>query len=162
MGDWCENRVLLAGPTTMLDSLLFAMTGVEAHEVMQAFVPIPDGLTGYSRDAWIADNWGTDMVIVTKHDRIDSMNLVVHFRSAYSPPVPFYKKLSASGLHVDAAFNLSGVFCGKYHAGKFDCCDYVGMSAEEAASVIPGDVDAEFGIVAELRSAESDDGTDGN
>lgn len=158
MADWCENRVFFIGPATMIDSLVFAMRGVEAHAVMQTFVPIPAGLTGATRDAWVADNWGTDMVIVTRFDRVDPMKLSVYFRSAYAPPIPFYDKLSALGLNIDAAFDLAGIFCGKYQDGESDFCDYDGMSFEDAVSVIPADVDAEFGILAALRSSEADEG----
>jgi hypothetical protein len=157
LGDWCDNRASFFGPAEIIDSLLFAMSRVEAGGAMQAFFPVPIGLAGSARDAWVADNWGTDMVIVTKHDRVDSMELVVHFRSAYAPPIPFYDKLSALGVHVDAIFNLPGIFCGKYHDGAFDCCDYEGMSAEDAAPVISAEIDLEFGIIAELRSAENDE-----
>lgn len=93
--------------------------------------------------------WGTKWDVgeaqgIQSHDPNE---LIVYFDSAWAPPTTAYGKLVDLGFTVYATYYEPGCgFAGIYEDGYDDCFDLSTMSADEAKSQLPPELDDAFGI----------------
>jgi hypothetical protein len=94
MPNCCENWVRLMGSVETIATLQ------SKPFMLYTWVPLPAILPEEEFNLWMHANWGTrwigpniqfnEPVILKQHS--DTI-LEAHFRSAWTPPIPFYKKL---------------------------------------------------------------------
>ena len=103
------------------------------------------------------EEWGTKWDIAESYisDQTET-SLYVAFDTAWSPPLPIYKKLEELGFTVIAYYYESGFSdCGKYESGSSEFYHIDGNS-DWVVENIPSDIDAEFAIAENMSFYESE------
>lgn len=86
----------------------------------------------------------------------ESNHLMLHFDSAWSPPLAAYAKFEELGFEVLAYYHEAGMgFAGMYQNGEDQCFD--GWSnAEQARNILPDEIDETFAISENLEMWEQE------
>ena len=161
MPNWCENTVTLshANPA-MIARVKKAFT---AGNLFNEFIPMPPGLQETEAwYEWALENWGTKWdvegddeawAIILEQGRAAEeaagTSVKLAFRSAWSPPIPVYEKLSAEGFYIEASYSEEAMeFCGEWstHA-KEVYYDYAGWTYDEIKAKIPTRLIEEYCIM---------------
>jgi len=140
MPNWCYNSVTLRNSDpTKLDALEEILKDPKA-EVFQHLCPRPaseeDNWYG-----WNCDNWGTKWdITVNDSERDDEHTMLLHFDTAWSPPIALYEYLFSEGWEVDALYHEPGMgFAGKFSEGFDDYYEYSYSSREDVEN-LPEDI----------------------
>ena len=144
MPNHCYQQVHIHGPRFLVKELYDHLTKVDP-EFCQVVVPMPfeqwlapaTKLMGYEVEGWYdwrVTNWGTkwDVVDVEITQPIECSgdifgdNATASFSfncwTAWSPPIPVWKKLHEMGISVDADYQDEGMmFEGRWVDGKDEC-----------------------------------------
>jgi len=110
-------------------------------EPFQHIIPMPDdiergNLTMDQRKAtkgrnwydWSIENWGTKWdAYEVRTQRISETELYVMLETAWSPPIPIFRKLESMGFNVEAMFLDEGwMYIGQYADGTEEIFDVEG------------------------------------
>lgn len=186
MPNWCDNTVTLWHKDTKMirravraftkqklfsefvpvpDALSGTTAGYFSDPARQAEL---DALNDYNLATYGYSNWydfcrhewgtkwdtGGDKQNITE---IDKNTVKFVFETAWAPPISFYSKLEELGFMIDAFYYEPGVmFCGRFAEGSDDCYELSDMTTEEIRSVLPTEIDEEFGIIESIRSMEEE------
>ena len=159
MPNWCENTVTLshANPA-MIARVKKAFT---AGNLFNEFIPMPPGLQETEAwYEWALENWGTkwdvegDIILEygpsgAEEAAAAGTSVKLAFRSAWSPPIPIYEKLSAEGFYIEASYSEEAMeFCGEWSTyGKEVYYDYQGWTYDEIKAKIPTRLIEEYCIM---------------
>ena len=105
--------------------------------------------------------WGTKWDVGGDGQEVDitedGTTLSTYFDSAWAPPTNAYEKLQDMGFGIEAMYYEPGMaFAGKWDHGSDDYYEFGSMSADQAESEIPSDVDFAFGITESIREYEAE------
>ena len=108
---------------------------------------------------YCVNEWGTKWDVGGDGQEVDITEdgtmLTTYFDSAWAPPIAAYEKLQDMGFGVEAMYYEPGMgFAGKWDHGSDDYYEFGSMSADQAESEIPSDVDFAFGITESIREYE--------
>jgi hypothetical protein len=114
---------------------------------------------------YCVNEWGTKWDVGGDGQEVDITEdgtmLTTYFDSAWSPPIGAYEKLQDMGFGVEAMYYEPGMaFAGKWDHGSDDYYEFGSMSADQAESEIPSDVDFAFGITESIREYEAENQED--
>ena len=166
MPNWCENTVTLSHANPAM--IARVKKAFAAGNLFNEFIPMPPGLQ--ETEAWYdwaLENWGTkwdvegDIILEQGRAaeeaagtdvfrtiaRTPSVKLA--FRSAWSPPIPIYEKLSAEGFYIEASYSEEAMeFCGEWSTyAKEVYYDYAGWTYDEIKAKIPTRLIEEYCIM---------------
>lgn len=176
MPNWCSNVATLSHPEPKMIARLLASAEQEGPGVLQEFIPCPAELldseltTSYGDQEkqkivdtkkaaakakygyeswydWNVANWGTkwDLCDITASQPFDD-TVLLHFDTAWAPPVEAYARLEELGFTVRAYYYESGMqFAGIYEDGNDDCYQDWGDS-QGARATLPQELDDTFAI----------------
>lgn len=174
MPNWCSNVATLSHPEPKMIARLLKAAEAEGPGVLQEFIPCPaelldpetgsyGGPNAEEKDAlraslikkygysgwydWNVANWGTkwDLCDITVSQPYDD-TVLLHFDTAWSPPIEAYAKLEELGFQVRAYYYESGMqFAGIYEDGNDDCYSEWGDS-RGAKATLPQELDDTFCI----------------
>lgn len=188
MPNWCSNVATLSHPEPKMIARLLKAADCEDHGILQEFVPCPEELlndeltTSYGDEAkqkavnelkkemqakygysswydWQVANWGTkwdlcDVTATLAHED----TVLLHFDTAWSPPVEAYAKLEELGFSVLAYYYEPGMcFAGIYQDGNEDFYSEWGNS-REGKKILPQELDDTFGITEQQAEWEEENG----
>lgn len=184
MPNWCSNYVSMThDDAAMLER---ARTAFARGELLNEFIPCPqdllDTIAGSYGDPeqqealrlreasnlekhgfrnwydWSVAHWGTKWDIGSEEGaEIVGDVLQLTFDSAWSPPIEAYQRLEELGFAVEAFYYEPGMaFCGSWINGADEYID-IPQSSQEAAAVIPDEIDGIFDIVNNMAMWESED-----
>lgn len=127
MPNWCYNSATLHHDNKEVIDGFEAELKKEDHQPFNYLRPNPAGEWDYG---WSCENWGCKWD-VSMHDwqREDDNTIVIHFDSAWSPPVMLYEFLETEGWSVRAMYHEPGMgFAGRFEDGfdeyfEFDFTD---------------------------------------
>jgi hypothetical protein len=127
MPNWCYNTATVSHEDkTKIDGLEQELLKDKA-EPFNYLRPNPAGEWDY---AWSCENWGTKWdVSMMDWERESDNSIVMHFDSAWSPPIAMYEYLNEEGWEVSAYYHEPGMgFAGRYDNGddeyfEFDFTD---------------------------------------
>jgi hypothetical protein len=127
MPNWCYNSATLHHEDkTKIDGLEQELLK-EKSEPFNYLRPNPAGEWDYG---WSCENWGCKWdVSMMDWERQDDNTIVMHFDSAWSPPIALYEFLDAEGWSIRALYHEPGMgFAGKFDDGydeyyEFDWTD---------------------------------------
>jgi hypothetical protein len=110
---------------------------------------------------YCVNEWGTKWDVGGDGQEVDitedGTTLSTYFDSAWAPPTNAYEKLQDMGFGVEAMYYEPGMgFAGKWDHGSDDYYEFGSMSADQAESEIPSDVDFAFGITESIREYEAE------
>ena len=114
---------------------------------------------------YCVNEWGTKWDVGGDGQEVDITEdgtmLSTYFDSAWAPPTNAYEKLQDMGFGVEAMYYEPGMaFAGKWDHGSDDYYEFGSMSADQAESEIPSDVDFAFGITESIREYERENQED--
>ena len=167
MPNWCENTVTLSHANPAM--IARVKKAFAAGNLFNEFIPMPPGLppAGLQETEawyeWALENWGTKWdvggddeawAIILEQGTVVTPEAVgtyvkLAFRSAWSPPIPVYEKLSAEGFYIEASYSEEAMeFCGEWstHA-KEVYYDYAGWTYDEIKAKIPTRLIEEYCIM---------------
>lgn len=176
MPNWCSNVATLSHPEPKMIARLLKAADQEGVGILQEFVPCPAELlndelvTSYADPEkqkvvdemkaaamakygfqswydWCIANWGTkwDLCDVTATQPFDD-TVLLHFDTAWSPPLEAYARLEELGFTVRAYYYESGMqFAGIYEDGNDEWYQDWGDS-RGAKATLPQELDDTFGI----------------
>jgi hypothetical protein len=159
MPNWCCNNVTLSNEDSdKIDAFVVELEKPDEEQKPFQFLrprPASEDETWYG---WNCDNWGTKWdVSIYQFERQDDNTILIHFDSAWSPPIAMYEYLESEGWTVNAMYYEPGMnFAGIYSDGDDDYYELNG-SADELESFLPSDLDDAFGISDSRRQQEEDD-----
>jgi len=127
MPNWCYNTATVYHEDkTKIDGLEQELQKEQA-EPFNYLRPNPAGEWDYG---WSCENWGTKWdVSMMDWEREDDNTIVMHFDSAWSPPIALYEYLESEGWEVRALYHEPGMgFAGRFEDGydqyfEFDYTD---------------------------------------
>jgi len=144
MPNWCYNTATLSNEDkTKIDGLEQELLKEDAQP-FNYLRPNPDGEWDYG---WSCENWGTKWD-VSMHDweREDDNTIVMHFDTAWSPPIALYDFLNENGWNVRALYHEPGMgFAGRFEDGYDDYYEFDYTNREEIEN-LPEDI-ADFANV---------------
>jgi hypothetical protein len=123
MPNWCYNSLTLSNDDKSKIDGLVAELEKEDSQPFNHLRPNPTGEWDYE---WSCNNWGTKWD-VSPHDweREDDNTVVMHFDSAWSPPVTLYYFLEENGWSVSAMYHEPGMgFAGIFEDGYDDYYEF--------------------------------------
>ena len=114
---------------------------------------------------YCVNEWGTKWDVGGDGQEVDITEdgtmLTTYFDSAWAPPTNAFEKLQDMGFGVEAMYYEPGMaFAGKWDHGSDDYYEFGSMSADQAESEIPSDVDFAFGITESIREYEAENQED--
>jgi hypothetical protein len=130
MPNWCYNSVTVSHEEkTKIDGLEQELLKDKA-EPFNYLRPNPTGEWDY---AWSCENWGTKWdVSMMDWEREDDNTIVMHFDSAWSPPIAMYEFLESEGWSVRAYYHEPGMgFAGRFEDGYDDYYEFNYTNREE-------------------------------
>ena len=154
MPNWCYNSVTLShGDKTKVDGLV-AELQKENAEPLNYLRPNPAGEWQYD---WSVSNWGTKWdVSIMDWEQEDDNTIVMHFDSAWSPPVVIYEYLTENGWSVRALYHEPGMgFAGKYEDGDDDYYEFDYTNREEVEN-LPEDIQDFTNALDDLENWEAE------
>lgn len=138
MPNWCYNSATLHHDSKEVIDGLEAELQKDNAEPFNYLRPNPAGEWQYD---WSVENWGTKWdVSIMDWEREDDNTIVLHFDSAWSPPIMLYEFLETEGWTVRAMYHEPGMgFAGRFEDG-FD--EYFEMDWTDRASIesLPEDI----------------------
>ncbi len=115
MPNWCNNVLFLShDDAAMMKRFAWAL---KEYCVCEEFIPVPDGVTDWV--SFCTENWGTkwDFGDLDYWVTVEE-GITANFDTAWTPPVPLYKKLESLGYKVTGYyFEVGQNFAGKYTDG---------------------------------------------
>jgi hypothetical protein len=144
MPNWCYNTAtVFHEDKTKIDGLEQELLKDKA-EPFNYLRPNPAGEWDY---AWSCENWGTKWdVSMMDWEREDDNTIVMHFDSAWSPPVTLYEFLESEGWSVRAYYHEPGMgFAGRFEDGYDQYFEFDYTNREEVED-LPEDI-ADFANV---------------
>ena len=144
MPNWCYNTATVYHEDkTKIDGLEQELLKDKA-EPFNYLRPNPAGEWDY---AWSCENWGTKWdVSMMDWEREDDNTIVMHFDSAWSPPVTLYEFLESEGWSVRAYYHEPGMgFAGRFEDGYDQYFEFDYTNREEVED-LPEDI-ADFANV---------------
>jgi len=138
MPNWCYNTATVFNEDkTKIDGLEQELLKENA-EPFNYLRPNPSGEWDYG---WSVENWGTKWdVSMMDWEREDDNTIVMHFDSAWSPPVTLYEFLESEGWSVRAMYHEPGMaFVGRFEDGYDDCYEY-DVTDRESCENLPEDI----------------------
>lgn len=118
MPNWCHNIALFHhNDPVMMERLKHASY---SNELLNEFIPMPENEE--IQDEWCAYKWGTkwDAVVLNIILKADGY-YEIFFKTAWSPPIPFYKFMINLGFSVKAVYKETGIyFIGQFVEGVHD------------------------------------------
>lgn len=176
MPNWCFNSVTLKNSDPTM--IIRAQKAFEAGEFFNEFVPVPKDLRdtaegcfgdteqqreleikqaynikNYGHKTWYdfcVNNWGTKWDVGSPDEvtKKDDHTLVLHFDSAWAPPIQFFESLEDYDFEVSAYYFEPGMgFCGQFTTEDGD--DYYEIEESNVEWVrenIPEHIDQAMGI----------------
>ena len=123
MPNWCSNNLALSHDNP--DMISRAKKAFEEGNFFNEFVPLPEDQKENWYD-WHCEHWGTKWDVANQFIGLETpKELELGFDTAWSPPVPFYKKLEEMGFTVSADYKEEGMSCiGEYADGVDECYEY--------------------------------------
>jgi len=123
MPNWCYNSATLHHDDKAKIDAFEAELEKEDNQPLNHLRPNPAGEWDYG---WSVDNWGTKWdVSIMDWEREDDNTIVMHFDSAWSPPIALYEFLETEGWSVRAMYHEPGMgFAGKFEDGFDDYYDF--------------------------------------
>lgn len=128
MPNWCYNSATLHNNDKSKVDALEQELQKEDAQVFQHLCPNPSGEWDYN---WSVENWGTKWDITAQGwERESDTSIVMHFDTAWSPPITLYEFLeSEHGWSINAMYHEPGMgFAGMFQDGhdeyyEFDWTD---------------------------------------
>ena len=123
MPNWCSNNLALSHENP--DMISRAKKAFEEGNFFNEFVPLPEDQKENWYD-WHCEHWGTKWDVANQFIGLETpKELELGFDTAWSPPVPFYKKLEEMGFTVSADYKEEGMsYIGEYSDGADVCYEY--------------------------------------
>jgi len=154
MPNWCYNTATFYHEDkTVIDGFEQELSK-EEPQPLNYLRPNPSGDWEYD---WSVSNWGTKWDI-SPHDweREDDNTIVMHFDSAWSPPITIYEFLSENGWSVRAYYHEPGMaFVGRYEDGDDDYYEY-DITDREVCENLPEDILDFSGIMDDVERYEEE------
>jgi hypothetical protein len=142
MPNWCHNYLVVeCDDKQKLQDLAEAFN---KQKMLEHIIPFPEGKWDYE---FCIQNWGTKWDINT-NDFVDPKSdpLILHFSTAWSPPIGVYKKMIELGFKIDAMFDEPGLaFAGRFSNSKDEYFEYVDKDPEWIKNNL-GEIDEQFDI----------------
>ena len=161
MPNWCENTVTLSHANPAM--IARVKKAFAAGNLFNEFIPMPPGLQETEAwYEWALENWGTKWDVkgddepwatILEQGRAAEeaagTSVKLAFRSAWSPPIPVYEKLSAEGFYIEASYSEEAMeFCGEWSTyAKEVYYDYQGWTYDEIKAKIPTRLIEEYCIM---------------
>lgn len=139
MPNWCYNTATVYHEDKSKVDGLEQELLKEKAEPFNYLRPNPAGEWDYG---WSCENWGTKWdVSIMDWEREDDNTIVMHFDSAWSPPITLYEFLeSEQGWSVRAYYHEPGMgFAGKFEDGYDDCYEF-DWTDRESIENLPEDI----------------------
>ena len=115
MPNWCHNIALFRhNDLAMMEKLKH---GASTNELLNEFIPRPNDEQIWHE--WCVDNWGTKLdADIMKYTLKPDGYYEISFRSAWSPPIPFYETMIKFGFSIKAVYKETGImFIGQFVEG---------------------------------------------
>ena len=138
MPNWCYNTATVSHEDkTKIDGLEQELLKDKA-EPFNYLRPNPAGEWDY---AWSCENWGTKWdVSVMDWEREGDNSIVMHFDSAWSPPIAMYEYLNEEGWEVSAYYHEPGMgFAGRYDNGDDEYFEF-DFTDRQSIEELPDDI----------------------
>ena len=144
MPNWCYNSATLHHDDKAKIDAFEEELQKEDNQPLNHLRPNPAGEWDYG---WSVDNWGTKWdVSIMDWEREDDNTILMHFDSAWSPPIALYEYLETEGWTVRAMYHEPGMgFVGAYQDG-FDDYHEIDWTDRESLENLPEDL-ADFANV---------------
>ena len=138
MPNWCYNSVTLHHDSKEVIDAFEAELKKEDPQPLNHLRPNPAGEWQYD---WSVNNWGTKWDVSPMDWERESDNVIVmHFDSAWSPPITLYEYLEENGWTVRALYHEPGMgFAGKFEDGFDDYYEFDYTNREEVEN-LPEDI----------------------
>lgn len=170
MPNWCANSAtIFFDNESEMDDFETRLAIMEINEdakdvngndlsILGYFVPEPkyddsdEGMPGWYM--WRVENWGTKWDIMLHHkEKIDDTTIVLHFDTAWAPPIATYQAIEQQGYVVEATYYEPGMcFAGTYANEMDQSFDYSDCETpEEIRDTVGSDLDDEWGISEDFR-----------
>lgn len=154
MPNWCTNTLTLEHEEPVM--IERAKTAFMKGKFLEELIPPPTNEWDYN---WCIENWGTKWDVGSEdgiNDFTDT-TLVLHFDSAWAPPIAAYRAMEELGFTVRGMYYEPGLcFAGIYEDGHDDYYEYTDMTSEEVAGMIPEELDETFNISEQLADWEDE------
>lgn len=154
MPNWCYNSVTLCNDDKSVIDGFEKELSKEDAQPLNYLRPNPSGEWEYD---WSVSNWGTKWDI-SPHDweREDDNTIVMHFDSAWSPPITIYEFLQENGWSVRAYYHEPGMaFVGRYEDGDDEYYEY-DITDREICENLPEDILDFSGIMDDVERYEEE------
>ena len=154
MPNWCYNSVTISNEdTTKIDGLVAELEKEDA-EIFQYLRPNPAAEWDYG---WSVENWGTKWdTNVQDWTREDDTTIVMHFDTAWAPPITLFDFLVEQGWSIRAMYHEPGMgFAGCYEDGNDDCYEYDYTNREDVEN-LPDYIQDFTGALEELERYEEE------
>jgi hypothetical protein len=138
MPNWCYNTATVYNEDkTKIDGLEQELLKDKA-EPFNYLRPNPAGEWDYG---WSCENWGTKWdVSMMDWEREGDNSIVMHFDSAWSPPIAMYEYLNEEGWEVSAYYHEPGMgFAGRYDNGDDDYYEF-DFTDRQSIEELPEDI----------------------
>lgn len=154
MPNWCDNTATITFPTNTDANEFKAHChhGV-ADSLFQYFKPLKDS------EGWYWDRvneWGTkwDASGVETHWE-DEKRVVIHFSTAWSPPIGVYEKMLENNIIVEATYHEPGMcFVGSWREGFDEYYEYSNSHSREISDLIGEELDMLYDITNQVKEYE--------
>ena len=123
MPNWCDNSMRISNQDKTKIDALEAVLQSDDKEIFKHLRPNPNADWQYD---WSVENWGTKWDAAHGYINLESSKEhELGLDTAWSPPIPFYKKLEEMGFSVSAEYKEDGLeFIGEYADGVDECYEY--------------------------------------
>ena len=187
MPNWCDNSLILSHvdpkmikravkafnkgeflnefipvPTALHETLAGSYGDEEKQAALEAQTAYNRSTYGYGN--WYdfcTGEWGTKWDVGGNDgsvDKLDDNSVRFVFQSAWAPPTTAYYKLLELGFGIDAKYYEPGQgFAGWFYDGTDDNYDLSGTSYKELEAVLPEELEAEFGILEQMRDWQEEE-----
>jgi hypothetical protein len=154
MPNWCYNSATLThSDKTKIDALEEELKK-QKSQPFQHLCPNPSGEWDYG---WSCDNWGSKWdAQVSDYEREDDHTIVMHFDTAWSPPIALYEYLSNEEWGIQALYHEPGMgFAGKFEDGFDDYYEYDYTNRDDVEN-LPEDIADFTNAMDDLEQWESE------
>lgn len=152
MPNWCQNTASFYNSDK--SQLNRIVESIKTESLFNEFVPLIE-----DDDIDVAKiKWGTKWDVYNPYELlVTEEKIVVSFDTAWSPPIQFYREMTAQGFIVDAMYYEDGIgYCGEYTSAEDDVEYSILGDSSWVEENIPKHINEEFNIAGNMAEWEQE------